>query len=123
MNTEASVENVKALQPYAIFNATGGTPITPKIPGYDLPNVYTPDQVLRGDVKFEGKKIAVIGSGMTGLETAEFLSDESNDIVVVEMAEKLAPGTWNHGTSTRWTSSRSSKSAALSSCRAGSSSR
>ena len=94
MNTEATVENVKALKPYAIFNATGGTPITPKIPGYDLPNVYTPDQVLRGDVKFEGKKIAVIGSGMTGLETAEFLSDEGNDIIVVEMAEELAPGTW-----------------------------
>ena len=95
LNTEATVENVKALKPYAIFNATGGTPITPKIPGYDLPNVYTPDQVLRGDVKFEGKKIAVIGSGMTGLETAEFLSDEGNDIIVVEMAEKLAPGPWN----------------------------
>ena len=94
LNTEATVENVKALKPYAIFNATGGTPITPKIPGYDLPNVYTPDQVLRGDVKFEGKKIAVIGSGMTGLETAEFLSDEGNDIIVVEMAEELAPGTW-----------------------------
>ena len=95
MNTEATVENVKALKPYAIFNATGGTPITPKIPGYDLPNVCTPDQVLRGDVKFEGKKVAVIGSGMTGLETAEFLSDEGNDIIVVEMAEELAPGTWN----------------------------
>ncbi len=94
LNTEATVENVKALQPYAIFNATGGVPVTPKIPGYDLPNVYTPDQVLRGDVKFEGKTIAVIGSGMTGLETAEFLSDEGNDIIVVEMAEELAPGTW-----------------------------
>ena len=31
---------------------------------------------------------------MTGLETAEFLSDEGNDIIVVEMAEELAPGTW-----------------------------
>ena len=95
LGTEATVDNVKALSPVAIFNATGGTPIVPKIPGYDLPNVYTPDEVLRGDVTFEGKKIAVIGSGMTGLETAEFLSDEGNDIVVVEMAEELAPGTWN----------------------------
>lgn len=94
LGTEATVENVRALDPYAIFDATGGVPIVPKITGCDLPNVYTPDEVLRGDVTFEGKKIAVIGSGMTGLETAEFLSDEGNDIVVVEMAEELAPGTW-----------------------------
>lgn len=94
LNTEATVEKVKALNPYAIFNATGGVPVTPKIPGYDLPNVYTPDEVLRGDVRFKDKTIAVIGSGMTGLETAEFLSDEGNQIAVIEMADELAPGTW-----------------------------
>lgn len=94
LNTEATVDNVKELEPYAIFNCTGGVPLTPKIPGYDLPNVYTPDQILRKDVTFKGKKIAVIGSGMTGLETAEFLSDEGNDIIIVEMADELAPGTW-----------------------------
>ena len=47
------------------------------------------------ELGLKGKKVAVIGSGMTGLETAEFLSDEGNDIIVVEMAEELAPGTWN----------------------------
>lgn len=94
LNTEATVENVKELQPYAIFNATGGVPLVPHIPGYDRPNVYTPDQVLRNEVSFEGKKIAVIGSGMTGLETAEYLSDAGNDIIIVEMAKELAPGTW-----------------------------
>ena len=94
LNTEATAENVKALNPYAVFNAVGGVPVTPKIPGYDLPNVYTPDQILDGSVVLEGKKIAVIGSGMTGLETAEYLSDMGNDIVVVEMADELAPGTW-----------------------------
>lgn len=94
LNTEATVENVKALEPYAIFNATGGVPLTPHIPGWDLPSVYTPDQILRGDVTLKGKKIAVIGSGMTGLETAEFLLDEGNDIAIVEMADELAPGTW-----------------------------
>ena len=94
LNTEATYENVSELKPYAIFNATGGVPITPHIPGWDLPNVYTPDQILDGSVKLEGKKVAVIGSGMTGLETAEFLLDEGNDIIVVEMMKELAPGTW-----------------------------
>ena len=94
LNTEATVDNVKALNPAYIFNATGGVPLTPKIPGYDLPNVYTPDQVLDGSVKFEGKKIAVIGSGMTGLETAEYLVDTGNKVAIVEMADEIAPGTW-----------------------------
>lgn len=93
-NTEATVDNVKALEPYAVFNAVGAVPMTPHIPGWDLPNVYTPDEILRGDIKLKGKRVAVIGSGMTGLETAEYLSDTGNDIVVVEMADKLAPGTW-----------------------------
>lgn len=93
LGTEATVENIKALQPYAIFNCTGGVPLVPNIPGKDLPNVYTPDQILGGEVKLSGKKVAVIGSGMTGLETAEYLL-EDNDIIVVEMADELAPGTW-----------------------------
>ena len=94
LNTEATLENVSELKPYAIFNATGGTPFVPKIPGYDLPNVYTPDQILRGDVKLEGKNVAVIGSGMTGLETAEFLSDNGNQVSIIEMMDEIAPGTW-----------------------------
>lgn len=94
LHTEATDENVSALHPYAVFNAVGGVPVTPKIPGYDLPNVYTPDQILSKEVNLTGKKIAVIGSGMTGLETAEYLSDTGNDIIVVEMADELAPGTW-----------------------------
>ena len=31
---------------------------------------------------------------MTGLETAEYLSDNGSDIIIVEMADELAPGTW-----------------------------
>ncbi len=93
-NTEATYDNVAPLEPYAIFDASGAVPIKPRIPGYDKANVYTPDQILDGSVKLEGKRVAVIGSGMTGLETAEYLSDNGNDIVVVEMADELAPGTW-----------------------------
>ena len=94
LGCEATAENVSALKPYVVFNAVGGVPVTPKIPGYDLPNVYTPNQILDGSVNLQGKTVAVIGSGMTGLETAEYLSDMGNKIVIVEMADTLAPGTW-----------------------------
>ena len=42
----------------------------------------------------KNKKVAVIGSGMTGLETSEMLAENGNDITVVEMADSIAPGTW-----------------------------
>ncbi len=93
-NEEATYDNVAPLEPYAIIDASGAVPVKPRIPGYDKENVYTPDQILDGSVKLEGKRVAVVGSGMTGLETAEFLSDNGNDIVVIEMADELAPGTW-----------------------------
>ena len=38
------------------------------------------------------QKVAVIGSGLTGLETAELLVDKGNTVTVVEMADKIGPG-------------------------------
>ena len=38
--------------------------------------------------------MAVIGSGMTGLETAEILNETGNSVTVIEMAKEIAPGTW-----------------------------
>ena len=64
------------------------------IKGSDLANVYTTTQILSGEVVLKGKKVALIGSGMTGLETAEMLIDGDNKVTIVEMADTLAPGTW-----------------------------
>ncbi|MBR3438552.1 MAG: FAD-dependent oxidoreductase, partial [Clostridia bacterium] len=36
----------------------------------------------------------VIGSGMTGLETTDYLNEKGCKTVVVEMAPVVAPGTW-----------------------------
>ena len=40
------------------------------------------------------KKVAVIGSGMTGLETAHALTENGCKVIVVEMADEIAPGIW-----------------------------
>ena len=56
--------------------------------------VCTFEDVLTNKVSFENKKIAVIGSGMTGLETAHALTEKGNQVTVVEMAKEIAPGTW-----------------------------
>lgn len=94
-NTTATKEIIAAEKPYAVYIATGGCSIIPRsIPGTDGENVCTTTQILDGTVKLEGKKVAVIGSGMTGLETAELLCEQGNKVAVVEMADSLAPGTW-----------------------------
>ncbi|NLL62913.1 MAG: FAD-dependent oxidoreductase [Ruminococcaceae bacterium] len=93
-NTVATYENLKELDPYAIIDASGGHAIWPHIPGYNLPNVCTSTEILDGSVKLTGKKVAVVGSGMSGLETANYLAQQGNQIMVIEMADTIAPNTW-----------------------------
>lgn len=57
-------------------------------------NSATVTDILDGTIKLEGKKVAVIGSGMTGLETSELLVSKGNDVTIVEMADSIAPGAW-----------------------------
>lgn len=84
LNTEATVEMVKDLNPYGVIIAAGGTPVIPPVPGVNSSNVYKAEDVLLGRVKLSGKNIAIIGGGVTGLETAEVLA-KNNKITVVEM--------------------------------------
>ncbi len=95
LNTTATEEMVKSFEPYAVVVATGAQAIRPRsIEGADRENVYTTTQILSGEVTLKDKKVALIGSGMTGLETAEMLVDNGNKVTIVEMAQTLAPGTW-----------------------------
>ncbi|MCR5416310.1 MAG: NAD(P)/FAD-dependent oxidoreductase [Pseudobutyrivibrio sp.] len=93
LNTAADVETVRALNPYAVLVATGSSPIMPKsIKGLDGANVHTPVEILDGSVKLSGKNICVVGSGMTGIETAELLLEQGNKVSVFEMADDIGPG-------------------------------
>lgn len=94
-NTEANVENIMAYKPDAVFVTTGGVNLCPNISGIDGANVYLRDQILNREVNLKNKNVAVIGSGITGLEIAELLVEEGgNHVTVVEMADKIAPGAY-----------------------------
>ena len=88
-NTTATPEVVRALNPYAVIVASGGQAIRPPIDGVDLPHVATCSEILNGSVKVSGKRVAVIGAGLTGLETAEKLAEDGNQILLVEMLGKI----------------------------------
>ena len=94
-NTAADKNNVKALNPCAIIIATGAVPVIPRsIKGTDRDNVYTAPDILLGKSKLTGKKVAVVGSGLTGLETAEALALDGNEVFIIEAADEIAPGAW-----------------------------
>lgn len=95
LSTEATPKVLEELNAYKIIVATGGSSFVPaSIKGFDNENVFTADEILSGKVSLQNKKIALIGSGMTGLETAEMLAEQGNKVMVFEMAETAAPGAW-----------------------------
>ena len=98
LGTAPTLDELAALAPYAILDATGGKPARPaSIPGaLDSPLVCTPPEVLTGALDIREESVVVVGSGMTGLETAEYLSDRdrNNAVLVLEAAERLAPGVY-----------------------------
>lgn len=96
MNTEIGEKEINEMKPYAVVCATGAYAVKPKfIEGYDRENVFTTTDILDGSVNLENKTVSVIGSGMTGLETAELLTLKGNRVTVVEMADEIAPGVWH----------------------------
>lgn len=92
LNTSVTHNAITALNPYAVFVGTGSESIVPKsIKGVKKANVCTSTDILTGKVKLSGKKVAVIGSGMTGVETAELLETQNNEVYVIEMADRVGP--------------------------------
>ena len=89
--TSAMLSEFESMNPYAVVLACGGLPIVPsKIPGIEK-GIASFD-VLNGKVKMTGKTVAVIGGGMTGLETAERLAEDGNKVIIVEMKPMLGDG-------------------------------
>ena len=85
LNTEATADMIKALNPYAVFIASGSNAVSIPLPGLDTVPVYQSHDVLVQDMHFENKKIVVLGGGITGLEVALFVRRQGNEVDVVDM--------------------------------------
>ncbi len=92
---EITTEEIRERKPFAVIIATGGTPTRPQsIPGINGENVIEATEILLGKKHLRDNRVVVVGSGMTGLETTEVLCDQGNRVVVIEMADEIAPGAW-----------------------------
>jgi len=70
--------------------ATGGNPIIPSLPGIHRKQVVTAHDLLRDSVVIKGKEVIVVGGGMVGCETAEFLAENDNHVTILEMLDNMA---------------------------------
>jgi 2,4-dienoyl-CoA reductase (NADPH2) len=73
--------------------ATGAVEITPSIPGTRLPHVVSAWDVLTGRVQ-TGKRVAIIGGGAVGVETALFLAEKGTlpgDVVKFLLVNRAEP--------------------------------
>jgi len=79
---------LEKIKPDIVIMATGASQIIPKIPGIDRSNVVYAWDILRGEVK-TGDRVVVVGGGMIGCETAEYLMEKGKDLTIVEMLPEI----------------------------------
>ena len=91
MGQTCTAEQLKEAGFEAVINAVGAHSAAPRIPGIDGVNVADAWKVLAGEQQVYGT-VAVIGGGMVGCETAEYLAARGCKVSVIEMMDKIAAG-------------------------------
>ena len=94
LGCELTPQMIKELSPEVLIVATGSAPLSPDVPGIDRDNVVTAQDVLNGAPV--GSRVVVVGGGLVGCETADYLAQQGKDVTVVEMlrrtAQDISPG-------------------------------
>ncbi len=88
LNTKVSEKLISEMKPHTVINAIGATPITANVPGADLPFVVNSHDVLNGTANLSGN-VVVIGGGMVGMETAEYLAERGCKVTDLEMMKEF----------------------------------
>jgi len=85
---QLTADMVKQARPDVLIIATGSEPAIPNIPGVNGKNVMSARKALC----FEevGKNVLVIGGGLVGCETADYLAGQGKDVTIVEMLKYTA---------------------------------
>lgn len=89
LNTALDAAAVAAGKPDALIVATGSLPVVPRsIDGIDGENVVLAQDVLMGKVE-TGRRVVVIGGGLVGAETADFLAHHGKEVSIIEMMDEI----------------------------------
>jgi 2,4-dienoyl-CoA reductase-like NADH-dependent reductase (Old Yellow Enzyme family)/NADPH-dependent 2,4-dienoyl-CoA reductase/sulfur reductase-like enzyme len=87
LNTKVDAGFIDRMKPGHIICAVGSEPAMPSIPGIEkaihvLDMYYEPEKI--------GRRVVMVGGGLSGCEAALHLADTEHEVVVLEMADKLA---------------------------------
>lgn len=86
-------QDMKLEQPDVLILAVGSIPIVPDIPGVRADHVVSAEKVLKNEAMVQ-RRVIIVGGGLVGCETAEFLLTKTRGITsvtVLEMTDRLAP--------------------------------
>lgn len=89
LGVNASPEDVIRRGPDVAIVATGGEPMVPQVPGVDRPEVVLARDVLLGRAA-TGSRVLIVGGGLVGVDTGEFLSRQGRDVTLIEMLPAIA---------------------------------
>lgn len=87
LNYEVEASTIRDVQPDALVLATGAKAISPSIPGLGKELCVTAEEALTRDLS--ARRILVLGGGMVGCETAEFLAMRGKEVILVEKLPEL----------------------------------
>jgi len=88
---EATVKRIKAGKFDAVVIAAGAVIKKPDVRGIDKKIVTDALEVLRGNVK-TGKKVVVIGGGVTAAEVGLYIAEQGKEVTFVEMLDEFMSG-------------------------------
>lgn len=82
--TEATPDKITAENPDALIIAVGSRPLIPDVPGINGDNVVWAGDVDTGKVRV-GDRVVVAGAGLTGSETAFYLSSKGKKVTLIDL--------------------------------------
>lgn len=88
LGKEATLSDVKKINPDVVIVATGASPLILKVPGYEKKHVVSAEDVLLKKVNV-GDNIVIVGGGLVGCETAIELSMQGKHITIVELQDDI----------------------------------
>ncbi len=89
MNTEFTKEMVSADKPDSIILATGSEPLIPDIKGVNNPKFINAIDLLDSKCSV-GENILVVGGGILGAETADYLAERGTSVTIIETNAGIA---------------------------------
>ncbi|MEO0249923.1 MAG: FAD-dependent oxidoreductase, partial [candidate division WOR-3 bacterium] len=90
LGTRATAELAKREGAEVAIVAVGASQFRVDIPGIERENVVLSRDILEGKASVLGKKVVVIGSGVSGAQIADFLAEKGYDVTIAAAGEEIA---------------------------------